>query len=126
ANDTVNVENKCSIHITVDMGSGADTVNISPTSQTYAIGLRPVTVHFGSGIDTLNVYDQKGVAGTDWTITDTAITPSNRLLESNIIFDRLSAVNFYGGPSASYAINGTSGLVSGTTIHGGGGTNTFT
>jgi hypothetical protein len=126
ADDTVNVENNCLIPVTVNMGGGADTVNISQASQIYAIGMRPVTVHGGSGIDTLNVYDQKGVAGTDWSVTDTAITPSNRPLESNVIFDGLSAVNLYGGPGAGYTINGTSGRASGTTIHGGGGTNLFT
>src|SRR5262249_31422158 len=125
-NDTVNVENNCLIPVTVNMGGGDDTVNISPASQTYAIGMSPVTVHGGSGIDTLSVYDQMGAAGTDWTVTDAAITPSNRPLESNVIFDGMSAVNLYGGRDAGYTINGSPGHVSGTTIHGGSGTNSFT
>jgi hypothetical protein len=134
ASDTVDIEANSSTPITVNIGPGTDVVNIDLSSRIYNItnfnpGLGPstdVTVHGESWVNgTLNVYDQNGPAGRSWTVTDSQIYNSE-FFGAAVDFDHLRSINLYGGPSATYTINGTSGTPElGTTIVGGSGTNTF-
>jgi hypothetical protein len=114
-----------SVPIAVTMGSGVDTVNVSPESQLYQVESAGVTVHgVGFGFtDTLNIYDQADEPGTMWMVTGSSISPTNNSpLSGSVKFDHLRAVNLYGGESASYTIGDT---LANTSIIGYRGMNTF-
>jgi hypothetical protein len=63
-NDTVNIENVVvPATVTVNLGCGADVVNISPTAQDLNTIQGNVTILSGAGVDTLTVNDQSNASG---------------------------------------------------------------
>jgi hypothetical protein len=63
---TINVEHTFTgVATYINLGSGTDTVNISPTAQNLN-NIPWVDVHGGSGSDTLNIYDQNAASGPSY------------------------------------------------------------
>jgi hypothetical protein len=74
-NDTVNIEGTVSGDpVTINEGSGTDTVNISPAAEFLDRIQGNVFVNGGSGHDTLNVYDHNDVFSDTWTLTGSSMT----------------------------------------------------
>jgi hypothetical protein len=74
-NETVDIENTVfGVHVTVDEGSGSDTVDISRLGALLDNIQGDVFIDRGTAADTLNVYDQNDSSGDTWTITGSTIT----------------------------------------------------
>jgi hypothetical protein len=74
-NDVTNLERTiASIPVTVQLGTGTTTVNLSPTAQNLDTLQGAVTVNSGGGTDTLNVNDQANHADQQtYTLTATSL-----------------------------------------------------
>lgn len=74
-NDVVNLERTIAARpVTVELGSGTSTVNLSPTTQNLDTLQGAVTVTSGGGTDTLNVNDQANHADQQtYTLTATSL-----------------------------------------------------
>jgi hypothetical protein len=72
-NDTVNIEDiAAGVPLTVNLGDGRDTVNLSPTAQNLSTLAGTVTINGGSGSDTLNLFDQASSENENYTFTSSA------------------------------------------------------
>jgi hypothetical protein len=106
--DAVDIEDNFSVPITVNLGSGTDTVNIDPTARVYNltdinrdIGLNAdVVVHGGGGVDTLYVWDQNDPAFKNWTVTGGQIRDSN-FFDAAVDFDAISSVYLFGSEAGN-------------------------
>jgi hypothetical protein len=131
---TVNVESTpANVPVTIDLGSGTQVVNISPTARNLGSIQGNVTVIGGVGYDTLNVDDQANSSAVTYTLN---VGPS---FNGSSVTRPGSAAIIYNthlscGPIAGVVLNGGSGndtyLVSGTpitpeTINAGSGSNTL-
>src|SRR5262249_42174549 len=73
-NEIVNIENTLAgVPVTVNEGSGSDTVGISRSGALLDNIQGDVFVNGGTGANTLNVYDLFDTSGDTWTITGSAI-----------------------------------------------------
>jgi autotransporter-associated beta strand protein len=96
--DTINVEDTYyGIPVTVNLGSGNDTVNISPSAEFLGNIQGNVTVNGGSGFDALNVFDQNNNIPNSTTYTLTAST-INRPFTGTITYSAINIVTLNGGP----------------------------
>jgi hypothetical protein len=83
--------------VTVQLGSGADTVNLSPTANNLNNIQGPVTITGGSGAATINVDDQANTAtGQTDTLTATSVTRTGAALISYTL----------NGPANNVVVNG--------------------
>jgi hypothetical protein len=73
--DTVNIERTVALSkgVTVNLGVGTDTVNLSPAAQNLSHLAAPVTVNGGSGSATLNCFDQGISNNLSYTITSSTV-----------------------------------------------------
>src|SRR5262249_34470437 len=112
---TVNIEGTApGVPVTVNLGSGTDTVNITPTSQDLHNLFAGVQVNGGAGLDTLNVDDQANTSSQTYTMIDGSISRSD---SSTISYVGINAINLNGGQGIddTYAVQGTDDAF--TTIH---------
>jgi hypothetical protein len=73
-NDTVNIERTVSLRsVTVNLGSGTDVVNLSPTAQNLSDLAGAITVNGGTGSGTLNFFDQGISTNQTYTITNSTV-----------------------------------------------------
>src|SRR5262249_21417554 len=96
--NTLNVEGTLA-PLTINLGSGTDTVNITPTSRNLENIHGNVLVHGGSGFDTLNLNDQNFSDIEVYELTSGSVTAS-----------RTAAVFSYDGINHT-VLNGGSGNV---------------
>jgi hypothetical protein len=95
ASDTVNVESTpAGVPLTVNLGSGTDAVNISPTAALLTTVQGDVTVHGGAGIDTLNVYDTANLGGNNYWLTSSSVT---RTFAHKVTYFGIRTTNVHGG-----------------------------
>jgi hypothetical protein len=122
-NDTINVENAAAgTPIAVDLGTGADVVNLSPVAHTLGNLLAAVSVN-GGGVDTLNVNDQATAAAQSWTVTGNSVTRGGA---GPVNYANVSSLVVNGGDGDNtYIVTGTSASL-GTTLNTGGGADTVT
>jgi hypothetical protein len=98
----VNIENTLvSVPLTVNLGNGADTVDVSPTAHNLNNIGGLITVHTGLGTDSLNVFDQSNGANQDFTLAATSVA-------------RFGAAPITFGPAMKFI-----------TVNGGNGNNTY-
>ena len=122
-NDTVNIERTVALRgVTVNLGSGADVINLSPTAQNLSNLASAVTVNGGSGSGTLNFFDQGIDTNQTYTITNSMVA---RVGQSTVTYHNLANV-------VLDTSNGTNTITvkstpAGTafTVNGGTGTNTL-
>jgi hypothetical protein len=62
--------------VTVNMGAGTDTVNVSPVAHNLDNIRGPITLHAGVGIDSLNVYDNSNPHDQAYTLDAGAVSRS--------------------------------------------------
>ncbi len=74
-NDVINLERTiAALPVTIQLGTGTNTVNLSPTAQSLDTLQGAVTVNSGGGTDTLNVNDQANHADQQtYTLTATSL-----------------------------------------------------
>jgi hypothetical protein len=73
-NDTVNIEDTpAGVPVTVNLGDGADTVNLSPAAKDLSTLASTVTVNGGSGSDTLNLFDNGMSSNQNYTLTNSTV-----------------------------------------------------
>jgi hypothetical protein len=73
--ETVLIENTLfAVPVTVNEGSGTDTVGISRSAALLDDIQGDVYINAGTGVNTLNVYDLFDTSGATWTITGSTIT----------------------------------------------------
>jgi hypothetical protein len=78
-NDTVNIEGTVPgllsgvTVVTVNLGDGTDTVNLSPTAEDLGNLPGGITIKGGSGSDSLNLLDANNSGSLNYTITSTTI-----------------------------------------------------
>jgi hypothetical protein len=73
-NNTVNIDRTVSLrNVTVNLGSGSDVVNLSPTAQSLGNLAGAVTINGGSGSGTLNFFDQGLSSSQNYTITNSTV-----------------------------------------------------
>ena len=88
--DTVNMEGTIAgVPVTVNLGGGSDTVNLSPTDQELSNLAGAVTINGGSDTDTLNLFDQQSNADQDYTITSSTIAATGM---ATVSYQGLAAV----------------------------------
>ena len=87
--------------VTVNLGGGTQTVNVSSTIRNYAASIfADVTVNPGAGYSKLNIDDQQSVSSRLWTINDGSIT-SNIAGAGAIHYGRLNEVVLNGGTNGT-------------------------
>ncbi len=123
-NDTTNVEDTIGGKpVTVNLGNGTDTVNISPSAHNLdSIGT--VTVDGGQGIDTLNVYDQSSRSNNTYSLNNghDVIVRSGSGGTATINYSLINSVNLNGGSGANrYDVFNTSVFNPGTVVSTGNG-----
>ena len=122
-NDVVNIENSAAgTPITVNLGGGNDTVNITPLTLDLGNIQANVTLSGGAGTDALNVDDQRhSASGQVYTLGAGAVT---RTGSASISYANFHTVVVNGGSgSATYSVEDT-GAPSGTTLNTGDGSDT--
>jgi autotransporter-associated beta strand protein len=105
ANNTINIEDTVAgVPVTINLGNGNDTVNISPFGQTLDRIQGNVSINTGVGFDTLNVDDQKAqIALANYSVTSSSIVRGTGIISYGIF----KAVNLNAEVSANYNISGT-------------------
>jgi hypothetical protein len=95
--------------LTVNMGTGDNTVQISPTAHNLDNILGAVTVHDGSGPDTVEIYDQAKSTPQNYTMAASSVTrPGSAVVTYGA---GINSVNIYGGSGKNiYNVNGTEAL----------------
>jgi hypothetical protein len=121
-NDTINIENDAAgTPITVNLGNGADVVNLSPLAHNLGNLMASVAVNGGGGADTLNVNDQGTATAQSWTVAANSLTRSSA---GPVSFGGISTLIVNGGDgNNTYTITGTQASL-GTTLNTGAGTDT--
>jgi hypothetical protein len=103
--NVVNIENVAAgVPATVSLGSGTDTVAVSPLAHALDNILGTVAVNGGTGIATLNVDDQSATAVQAGTLTPTTF---QREGSGQISFNRLAALNLNAGTNQRITVQGT-------------------
>jgi hypothetical protein len=72
--DTVDLESTPNVPLSVNLGAGSDTVNVSPTARNLAAVAGGATVNGGTGLDTLNVNDHGNGQNNNYFVTGTSVT----------------------------------------------------
>jgi hypothetical protein len=123
-NDTVNIEDTLrSIRpVTVNLGDGTETVNLSPQAQTLSNLAGAVTINGGSGSDTLNLFDQGSNSATNYTVTSSTVAGSGL---ATVTYQSLAALalNTSNGTDTITVQNTSAGTT--VAVNGGSGTNTL-
>jgi photosystem II stability/assembly factor-like uncharacterized protein len=123
-NDTINVEDTIGGKpVTVNLGNGTDTVNISPSAHNLD-NIGTVTVNGGQGIDTLNVYDQSSRSNNTYSLNNghNVIVRSGSGGTATINYSLINSVNLNGGSGANrYDVFNTSVFNPGTVVSTGNG-----
>jgi hypothetical protein len=108
--------------LTVNMGTGDDTVRVSPFAQNLDNIQGAISVHYGTGTDTVDVHDQANSADQTFTMTDSSVSRTGSALISYGY--AINAVNIFGGSgNNTYNISGTEPFFA-TTLNTGNGTDT--
>jgi hypothetical protein len=93
--DAINVESTfASAPVTVNLGSGNDYVNISPSAGNLGNIQGPVTINGGPGYDTSNLFDTNDTSPTTYTLTASAVV---RTGSAAITSNRMRGVALVGG-----------------------------
>ena len=101
--DTINVEStSSSAPVTIDEGSGSDSVFVSPTAQFLDHIQGNVTVNGGSGYDTLTIDDQADPFNDTYTMTGSSLT---RTASALIGYNLMNVVTVNGGSSTAATYN---------------------
>jgi hypothetical protein len=100
-NFTVNIEQTVQGQpVTINLGNGTDTVNISPGAHSLDRIQGSITVHSGQGIDTLNVNDQAG-AGSLYQLWSNSL---RRLGTATIFYGGMNFITLNGGGLGRYDV----------------------
>src|SRR5262249_51521704 len=97
--DTVNIEATSSLRaVTVNLGNGTDTVNLSPAGQNLNNLAGAVTINGGSGTDTLNLFDQGIKTNQNYTVTSSSVArtgPASLTYHNvaNVVLDTSNGTN---------------------------------
>jgi hypothetical protein len=119
--NTVNVEDVAAgVPVTVSLGSGTDTIAISPVAHTLDNIQGTVTVTGGTGSATLNVDDQNSTAVHTGTLTATTL---QRQGAGQLTYTRTNTLDWSTGANQSITVQGTAGT---TTINAAAGSDTVT
>jgi hypothetical protein len=123
ASDAVDINDTwVSMPVTVNEGSGFNTVNITPSPKTRQFGyiVANVQINPGSGHNSLNIYDNNDWVGHTFTVTATSIY-DDRFFGGTVNFSGQSLINIFGGsPNSKFGSQGSTfnvqGTSSGTTL----------
>jgi 6-phosphogluconolactonase (cycloisomerase 2 family) len=123
-NDTLAVTGATS-NVSVDLGAGNDQVTLAGAGNSLAAFGSQITINGGTGSDTLNVVDTGDTTARSVAVTGTSIlglTPGNA--SGGFFYNGLEQVDLSLGTAAdTVAVTGTSAA---TTINGGGGADSIT
>jgi autotransporter-associated beta strand protein len=111
--NTINIEDSVAgVPVTVNLGTGNNTVNISPFAQTLNTIQADVTLNPGGGSVTLNVDDQQArVLLAQYTLTSSSVGRGT----GTIFYSGVDTLTLNGGASAVYNVLGTEAFANGTT-----------
>jgi hypothetical protein len=106
ADDTIDVERtSAAIPVTLYLGTGTDTVDLSPSAHLLQNIQGGLNISGGLGTDVLNVNDQANTAATTYSMTTSGLSTSRSGTIQYQMFDR---VNIYGGSGNDiYNVTGT-------------------
>jgi hypothetical protein len=122
-NCAVNLNRTPNVSMTVNLGDGVDTVNISPLTKSLNSIQGSINVHGGFGFDTLNVFDDSSAAASTYTLTASTITRTGSPVITFGNQGMNSVVVNGGSGNNTYIVNGTESSYA-TTINTGSGADT--
>jgi hypothetical protein len=121
--DSVNIEGTVAgVPVTVNLGSGSGTVNLSPTSQQLSNLAGAVTINGGSGADTLNLFDQGSNPERNYTLTSSTIAGTGM---ATVSYHTLAAVTLNTSNGTDTVIVQSTPAGTAVAINGGSGTDTL-
>jgi hypothetical protein len=122
-NDTINIEGTpAGVPVTVNLGDGSDTVNLSPVAQNLINLGGPVTINGGTGADTLNLFDEGTSSAQNYTVTSNTIARTGM---ATVTYQNISNIvlNISNGTNTITVQSAPAGTA--VAINGGTGTNTL-
>ncbi len=121
--DVINVESNASGNpVTVNPGSGPDTIHLSPLARNLDNLKAPVTILSSTDPDTLRVHDQANAWGDVYTLSSTTVMRTDAAL---ITFGSLAHLEVNAGGGDDYIVVGSTPLGTDVTIVAGTGSDTI-
>jgi hypothetical protein len=122
-NNTINIERTVAGRpVTINLDSGTDTVNLSPTAQNLSNLAGTVTVNGGSGTGTLVANDQGTSTARTYTLTSSTLVRSGA---ATITYNNLAGVTVNTSNGSDTVTVQSTSAVTAVTVNGGTGTNTL-
>jgi hypothetical protein len=122
-NDTINIEGTpAGVPVTVNLGDGSDTVNLSPVAQNLSNLAGPMTINGGSGRDTLNLFDEGINSNQNYTVSSSTIARSGM---GTVTYQNVSNIVLNTGNGTDTITVQSTPAGTAVAINGGTGTNTL-